>query len=82
MTAAYPINPMYLLGRTFEFVELFHDDVGPCPVRFTARVVAVQVPAPGTDIEWALLLEQRCDSGKYHTDYTDLSSLSFEWPTL
>lgn len=78
MAAAYPINPMYLLGRTFHF----HETIVDCVVAFDARVIAVQVPLPGSDVEWALLLEQRLDNGALAQVYSKLDNLDFAWPTV
>lgn len=77
MATAYPINPMYLLGKTFEFTENIPGHYGPDFARFFARVLAVVVPAPGTNIEWSLLLLQ---DGFRDPDYHDLDALQFVWP--
>lgn len=77
MTTAYPINPMYLLGKTFEFTEVLPCECGPNFECFNAQVLAVVVPAPGTDIEWSLLLLQ---DGFCDPDYHDLDALQFVWP--
>jgi hypothetical protein len=82
MATSYPTNPMHLLGRTIDFVQLFHEDSGPSPVFFTGRVVAVQVPAPFSDIEWSLLIEQRLANGRLVSDYSSLDDLYFEWPAV
>jgi len=70
---------MYLLGKTFEFTEICPGEYGPDYDRFRAKVLAVVVPAPGTDIEWSLLLLQ---DGFHDPDYHDLNALQFLWPTL
>lgn len=82
MATSYPINPMYLLGRTFDFIQLIHCEEGAFPVEFRGRVLAVQVPAPGTDVEWSVLIEQRLDDRTLSADYASLDSLSFEWPSI
>lgn len=78
MATAYPINPMYLLGLSFDFTERVPD--GGDPVEYQARVVAVQVPCPGTVIEWQLLLERTDVDPQHSLEYVDLDSLEFRWP--
>lgn len=75
MANTYPTNPMHLLGRSFRFTETLRRGES---YRYQARVVAVQVPCPGTDIEWALLLE-RPGRGEPSREYVDLVTLSFDW---
>jgi hypothetical protein len=75
MANAYPTNPMYLLGGTFDFTEtLLCGDV----YRYRAHVLAVQVPCPGTDVEWSLLLERPGEPDPVR-EYVDLDSLTFDW---
>jgi len=72
---------MYLLGHSFDFVQLFHEDVGPCPVFFSGRVIAIQVPLPGSDVPWSILVEQRTSKGLLVSEYQDLDDgLHFDWP--
>lgn len=47
-----------LLGKTLDLVECIHNVYGPDFAVYRATVMAVQVPAPGTDIEWSFLLHQ------------------------
>lgn len=79
MTNTYPINPMHLLGKTFEFVEICPGEYGPDFDKFSARVLAVVVPAPGADVNWELLLLQ---DGFSDPDYHGLDSLYFDWPEV
>lgn len=74
MTTAYPTNPMALLGKTFDFLE--STNIGD--FSYQARVLAVQVPCPGTEIEWAVLLEHQSKLPR-HYEYVDLDVLSFDW---
>lgn len=76
MANAYPINPMNLLGRNFDFLWLIHTDEGPVPERFTARVVAVQVPDPRSPVPLALLLED--DAFGILDHYISFDQLHFE----
>lgn len=78
MAAAYPINPMYLLGRYFDFSEAIGDGGAPC--LYSAQVLAVQVPCPLSSVPWALLLK-RSDYPD-ELEYVPLDSLSFEWPVV
>jgi len=80
MATAYPINPVYLLGLSFEFREHLSD--GGDPVEYQARVVAVQVPCPGTVIDWQLLLERTDVPPESALEYVDLDALEFRWPEL
>jgi len=80
MATAYPINPMYLLGLQIDFKEVIPGDHDP--VCYSARVVAVQVPCPGTVIEWQLLLERSDVPASQALEYVDLDSLEFRWPEV
>lgn len=73
MANAYPTNPIALLGHTIDFAERTGDSL----CRYRARVLAVQVPVPGSAIEWALLLDR---PGSSHHEYVSLDDLSFAWP--
>lgn len=75
MATAYPINPMHMLGGTFDFTET---SLAGHVFRYRALVLAVQVPCPGTDIEWSVLLERPADSGPVR-EYVELDSLVFDW---
>jgi len=83
MASHYPINPMYLLGQSFTFTEVFPVRNGlegpPEGVAFFGRVVAVQVPHPFSGIPWALLIDQPPFGVAEH--YVPIDSLIFEWPT-
>lgn len=84
MTAAYPINPMYLLGKTITFTEVFPlrgDEVGPPDICiYDATVAAVQVPSPFSNLPWALLL-QLPQFFEPEPHYTSLDTLYFQWPS-
>lgn len=73
MANAYPTNPIALLGHTIDFAEVIGDSM----YRYTARVLGVQVPLPGSGVEWALLLDRPDFS---HQEYVPLDQLSFTWP--
>lgn len=75
MANTYPTNPMNLLGRSFHFRETLSWGE---TCWYQARVIAVQVPCPGTDVEWALLLE-RPGTDEPSREYVDLDRLTFEW---
>lgn len=75
MANTYPTNPMYLLGCTFRFTET---QLGGDVFRYQARVIAIQIPCPGTDIEWSLLLERPGDPDPIR-EYVELDSLTFDW---
>lgn len=47
-----------LLGKTLDFVEVIPNFDGPDFSAYRATVMAVQVPAPGSDIPCSLLLHQ------------------------
>ena len=83
MASHYPINPMYLLGHSFTFTEVFPVRGGlegpPEGVSFFGRVIAVQVPLPLSGIPWALLIDQPPFGVAEH--YVPIDSLIFEWPT-
>lgn len=75
MTAINSTQALSLLGKSFNFVESIPMPYGPDFALYRARVLAIQVPAPGTDIEWSILLLQ--DGYKY-PEYVDLDSLHFQ----
>lgn len=59
MAALNSIQALSLLGRVIDVIEcIWWNDEGPDYSAYRATVMAVQVPAPGTDIEWSLLLHQ------------------------
>lgn len=45
------------LGRSANFVQFLPAFEGPELIEFRGRIMAVQVPAPGTGVECALLIE-------------------------
>lgn len=73
MATAHPTNPIALLGQTIDFVQASGGHSYP----YAARVLAVQVPLPGSGVEWALLL-QPVDSDRQ--EYVPLDCLQFDWP--
>lgn len=56
MASLNSTQALALLGRVIDVVECIPMPYGPDFSRYRATVMAVQVPAPGTDIEWSLLL--------------------------
>lgn len=74
MATPQRINPMQFLGKTIYFEET---PVHGYKVGYMARVVGLQVPCPGTDIEWAFLL-RRPGYPRVQDEYVDYSDLSFD----
>jgi len=56
MAAIHSTDVLALLGTTVDLVEAVPMPCGPESRRYRARVMAVQMPAPGTGIECSLLL--------------------------
>lgn len=74
MATAQRINPMQFLGKTISFKEtLPHGEA----VQYRARVIGLQVPCPGVDIEWALLL-RRAGYPRVPDEYVDYADLQFD----
>lgn len=74
MATAQRINPLQFLGKTIYFEETPHPGY---TVGYTARVVGLQVPCPGVDIEWALLL-RRPGYPRVPDEYVDYRSVKFD----
>ena len=53
MASLNSTQALALLGRVIDVVECIPMPYGPDFSRYRATVMAVQVPAPGTDIEWS-----------------------------
>lgn len=58
MDSFNPADALGLLGKTLDLVECIPNVYGPDFSVYRATVKAVQVPAPGSGIEWSLLLHQ------------------------
>lgn len=56
MASLNSTQALTLLGRVIDVVECIPMPYGPYFSRYRATVMAVLVPAPGTDIKWSLLL--------------------------
>lgn len=74
MATVQRINPMLFLGKTIHFEET---PISGYTVGYWARVVGLQVPCPGTDVEWALLL-RRPGYPRVLDEYVDYASLRFD----
>lgn len=75
MAAVNSTQALSLLGKSFDFVECIPMPYGPDFSRYRARVLAVQVPAPGTDIDWSILLLM---DGFKDPEYVELDRLHFQ----
>ena len=75
MTVIDSTQALSLLGKSFDFLCMCPGEYGPYFDRFHALVLAVQVPAPGTDIEWSILL---LIDGFKDPDYFELDRLHFQ----
>ena len=74
MAAINHTEALSLLGQTVNVVECIPMPYGPDFSRYRATVMAVQVPAPGTDIEWSVLLHQE-GLAPDQMDYIELDRL-------
>lgn len=74
MAAINHTEALSLLGQTVTVVECIPMPYGPDFSRYRATVMAVQVPAPGTDIEWSVLLHQE-GFAPDRMDYIELDRL-------
>jgi hypothetical protein len=74
MATAQRINPIQFLGKTIYFEETPEHGY---TVGYTARVVGLQVPCPGVDVEWALLL-RRPGYPRVQDEYVDYTRLHFD----
>lgn len=61
------------LGRVALFTQFIPAFEGPELIEFRGRIMAVQVPAPGTDVESAVLVQFE-DPGEW-MDFVDLASV-------
>lgn len=77
MAALNSTQALSLLGRVIDVIECIPMPYGPDYSRYRATVMAVQVPAPGTDIEWSLLLHQE-GSAPDQMDYVELDRLHLD----
>jgi hypothetical protein len=75
MTVINSTQALSLLGKSFDFIITCPGEYGPDFDNVHARVLAVQVPAPGTDIEWSILL---LIDGFKDPDYFELDRLHFQ----
>jgi hypothetical protein len=74
MATSQRINPIQFLGKTIYFEETPEHGY---TVGYTARVIGLQVPCPGTDVEWALLL-RRPGYPRVLDEYVDCSKVRFD----
>lgn len=77
MAALNSTQALSLLGRVIDVIECIPMPYGPDYFRYRATVMAVQVPAPGTDIEWSLLLHQE-GYAPDQMDYVELDRLHLD----
>lgn len=61
------------LGRSAGFTQFLPGFEGPELIEFTGRIMAVQVPAPGTGVECAVLIQ--FDEPGDFMDFVDLETL-------
>lgn len=74
MDAINSTDALGLLGKTLDLCECLPGLYGPDFAAYRATVMAVQVPAPGSGIEWSLLLHQE-GFPPDHLEYVELDRL-------
>lgn len=71
MAAMNSTQALSLLGKTLDLVVCIPTEEGPDYDRFLGTIMAVQVPAPGTGVEWSVLIHQ----DGYPADYMEFIEL-------